>query len=40
MGISSGSGAKDGRMAEKIAMNNNYGDGHLWVKVGVGGHSG
>ncbi len=24
----------------KIAMNNNYGDGQLWVKVGVGGHSG
>ncbi len=24
----------------KIAMNNNYGNGQLWVKVGVGGRSG
>jgi hypothetical protein len=30
-------GRQDGR---KIAMNNNYGDGQLWVKVGVGGRSG
>ncbi len=24
----------------KIAMNNDYGDGQLWVKAGVGGRSG
>ncbi len=30
-------GRRDGG---KIAMNNDYGNGQLWVKVGVGGHSG
>jgi hypothetical protein len=24
----------------KIAMNNGYGNGQLWVKVGIGGRSG
>ncbi len=30
-------GRRDGR---KIAMNNNYGNGQLWVKAGIGGRSG
>ncbi len=30
-------GRQDGR---KIGMNNNYGGGQMWVKAGVGGHSG
>jgi hypothetical protein len=30
-------GWQDGR---KIAMNNNYGNGQLWVKAGVGGRNG
>ena len=30
-------GRWDGR---KITINNNYGDGQLWVKAGVGGRSG
>jgi hypothetical protein len=30
-------GRQDGR---KIVMNNDYGDGQLWVKAGVGGRSG
>jgi hypothetical protein len=40
MGSNGGGSPKDGGMAEKIAMNNNYGNGQLWVKVGVGGRSG
>ncbi len=30
-------GRQDSR---KIAMNNNYSDGQLWVKASIGGHSG